>query len=93
MPPPKTMIAPTQIQVTSGETMKRNVAGGGAWRYRSTRPCSARPRNAAWSVGEAGYESRSDNSCFAGRTLNGRVLLTVAAGSIAYRERSLALAA
>ena len=48
---------------------------------------------ARWTVGEAGYESRSDNCCFAGRTLNGKVLLTIADGSIAYRERSLALSA
>jgi dihydroorotase len=42
-------------------------------------------------VGEAGYESRSDNSCFAGRELRGKVLMTVAAGSVAYRERSFAI--
>ena len=35
---------------------------------------------AAWTVGEAGYESRSENSCFAGRELRGRVLMTVARG-------------
>jgi len=46
---------------------------------------------ATWLVGESGYESRSENSCFAGRELNGRVLLTVAAGAVAYRERSFAL--
>lgn len=46
---------------------------------------------ATWQVGESGYESRSENSCFAGRELNGRVLLTVAAGAVAYRERSFAL--
>ena len=36
---------------------------------------------ADWEVGEHGYESRSENCCFAGRTLQGRVLLTVAAGA------------
>ena len=46
---------------------------------------------AEWTVGEHGYESRSTNSCFAGRRLKGRVVLTVAAGGIAYRERSFAL--
>ena len=46
-----------------------------------------------WEVGEAGYESRSDNCCFAGRILRGRVLATVAAGSVAYRERAFALTA
>jgi dihydroorotase len=44
--------------------------------------------DATWQVGEAGYESRSENCCFAGRTLQGRVTLTVAAGAVAYRERA-----
>jgi dihydroorotase len=48
---------------------------------------------AQWVVGEAGYESRSENCCFAGRTLRGRVLLTIAAGSVAWRERSIMLSA
>jgi dihydroorotase len=48
---------------------------------------------AAWEVGEAGYESRSENCCFAGRTLHGKVLATVAAGAVAYRERAFALSA
>ncbi len=48
---------------------------------------------ASWEVGEHGYESRSENSCFAGRTLKGRVLLTMAAGSVVYRERAFALSA
>ena len=48
---------------------------------------------AEWEVGEAGYASRSENCCFAGRTLRGRVLATVAAGAVAYRERAFALSA
>jgi dihydroorotase len=44
---------------------------------------------AEWEVGEDGYESRSENCCFAGRRLRGRVLMTVACGSVAYRERAL----
>jgi dihydroorotase len=48
---------------------------------------------AEWTVGESGYESRSDNCCFAGRRLRGKVLLTVAAGAVAYRERSIMLSA
>jgi dihydroorotase len=47
---------------------------------------------AEWEVGEAGYESRSENCCFAGRRLSGRVLLTVAAGGVAFRERTFAAA-
>jgi dihydroorotase len=49
--------------------------------------------DASWQVGEAGYESRSDNCAFAGRTLQGRVLLTVADGAVAYRRRSFAVSA
>jgi dihydroorotase len=48
---------------------------------------------AQWEVGEAGYESRSTNSCFAGRTFTGRVRMTVAGGAVAYRERSFAIGA
>ncbi len=46
---------------------------------------------AAWVVGGEGYESRSSNSCFDGRTLKGRVLMTVADGQVAHRARSFAL--
>ena len=42
-----------------------------------------------WEVGEEGYVSRSVNSAFHGRTLQGRVLLTLAAGAIAYRRPML----
>ncbi len=38
-----------------------------------------------WVVGEHGYASRSANSCFFGRTFDGVVKLTVAAGTIAHR--------
>jgi dihydroorotase len=48
---------------------------------------------ASWTAGEAGYESRSDNCCFGGRELQGRVRVTVAEGAIAYRERSFAVSA
>jgi dihydroorotase len=40
-----------------------------------------------WVVGDGGYESRSANCCFDGQTLRGKVLLTVAAGTVAYRAR------
>ena len=48
---------------------------------------------ATWEVGEDGYESRSEHCCFAGRELRGRVLLTLAAGGVAYRERAFAVTA
>jgi dihydroorotase len=46
---------------------------------------------AEWEAGAEGWESRSENSCFAGRRLRGRVLMTVAAGQVAYRQRSFAM--
>src|SRR6201991_67389 len=45
---------------------------------------------AEWEVGEAGYESRSENCCFAGRRLKGKVMTTIAAGGLVYRERVIA---
>ena len=47
--------------------------------------------DAEWIAGEHGWESRSGNCCFAGRSLRGRVLLTLAAGALAHRDRALAL--
>jgi dihydroorotase len=44
-----------------------------------------------WTVGEGGYESRSQNSWCAGKTLTGRVMITVAAGRVAFRLRSFSL--
>jgi dihydroorotase len=49
--------------------------------------------DAEWHVGEAGYESRSVNCAFDGRRVSGRVRMTIAAGGVAYRERSFALGA
>jgi dihydroorotase len=49
--------------------------------------------DARWTIGEAGYESRSSNCCFAGREVRGRNLLTLADGAVAYRERAFALSA
>jgi dihydroorotase len=46
---------------------------------------------AAWTVGDSGYESRSENSCFAGRELKGRVVMTVAGGAVAYRDRGFSI--
>jgi dihydroorotase len=46
--------------------------------------------DAEWVAGEHGWRSRSRNCCFAGRRLRGRVLLTLAAGSIAFRAGDVA---
>ncbi len=47
---------------------------------------------ARWEVGADGYVSRSANCCFHGRTLHGRVQLTIAAGAVAFRSAVLAAA-
>jgi len=49
--------------------------------------------DARWRIGESGYESRSANCALAGLEVCGRVLLTVAGGVVAYRERTFALSA
>jgi dihydroorotase len=46
--------------------------------------------DARFEVGADGYASRSTNCCFHGRMLQGKVLLTVAAGAVAFRARMLA---
>ncbi|HUA12291.1 MAG TPA: dihydroorotase [Solirubrobacteraceae bacterium] len=38
-----------------------------------------------WVAGEQGWQSRSANSCFAGRRMHGRVLMTICGGSIVHR--------
>jgi dihydroorotase len=47
--------------------------------------------DAEWEAGADGWESRAHNSCFAGMRLRGRVLMTVVAGHVAYRQRQFAL--
>jgi dihydroorotase len=47
--------------------------------------------DADWVAGERGWESRSENCCFAGRRLRGRVLLTVCEGAPVYRERAFSV--
>ena len=44
-----------------------------------------------WEAGADGWESRSANSCFAGRPMRGRVLMTVVAGRVTFRQRQFAL--
>jgi len=46
-----------------------------------------------WTAGEHGWQSRSENCCFAGRRLQGRIRLTLAAGRLVHRDRALAPAA
>jgi dihydroorotase len=79
---------------------ERMTAGGEPFGIPATVLKAGAPANivlvdlaAEWEVGEAGYESRSTNSCFAGRSFTGRVRMTVAGGAVAYRERSFAIGA
>jgi dihydroorotase len=47
---------------------------------------------AQYEVGARGYVSRSVNCCFHGRSVHGRIVMTIAAGSVACREPMLAKA-
>ena len=80
--------------------VERLTAGAGLLGLPVARLAVGEPANltlvdldAQWTVGEPGYESRSQNCCFHGRRVHGRVRLTVAAGAVAYRERTFALSA
>ncbi len=78
--------------------VERMTAGGGPYGLQAPTLRKDAPADlclvdldARWTVGEAGYESRSGNCCFGGRELQSRVLMTIAAGSVAYRERGFAI--
>ncbi len=86
--------------VDLGLLVERMTAGGEPFGIPAPSLAPGSPANvclvdleADWEVGEAGYESRSSNCAFAGRRLRGRVRMTIAAGTVAYRERSFALGA
>jgi dihydroorotase len=49
--------------------------------------------DAEWVAGEHGWESRSENCCFGGRPMRGRVLLTLSGGAVVYRERAFSVVA
>jgi len=81
-----------------GLVVERLTAGGEPFDLGTPSLATGSPANlcladlaAEWEVGEAGYESRSANCAFAGRRLTGRVRMTIAAGAVAYRERSFAV--
>jgi len=83
-----------------GMLVERMTAGAELFGLATPRIAPGEPANAVlvdldteWVAGEHGWESRSDNCCFAGRRLQGRVLMTLAAGAVAYRERSFAVVA
>jgi dihydroorotase len=87
--------------VMSGELelevlIERITAGGRLYGLPVPSIAPGRPANvclvdleARFEVGAHGYASRSENCCFHGRTLHGRVLLTVAGGALAFRAPML----
>jgi len=79
--------------------VERMSAGGALYGLPFPRIAPDEPANlclldldAGWVVGAEGYASRSTNCCFHGRTLKGRVTLTIAAGTVAFRRPTLAMA-
>lgn len=84
--------------VELGVLVERMGAGAAPFDLEPPRIATGAPANlvlcdldAEWEAGAEGWESRSENSSFAGRTLRGRVLVTVAAGQIAYRNRAFSV--
>jgi dihydroorotase len=80
--------------------VERMTAGARLFDLPTPRIAKGEPANltlvdldAEWIAGERGWQSRSENCCFAGRRLRGRVLLTIAAGSVVHRERAYAMVA
>jgi len=74
-----------------GLIVERMTAGGALYGLPVPRIAPDEPANialvdlaASFEVGADGYVSRSQNCCFHGRTLHGRVELTLAAGCVAF---------
>jgi dihydroorotase len=79
-----------------GIVVERMTAGGALYGLPVPRIVPGEPANivlvdldGAFEVGAGGYASRSANCCFHGRTLHGRVLMTVADGRIAFRATNV----
>jgi dihydroorotase len=92
------LVLPGELEL--GVVIERMTAGGALYGLPIPRIAQGEPANvvvvdldAAFEVGSGGYVSRSENCCFHGRSLHGRVLLTLAAGAVAFRERMLVEAA
>jgi len=88
------LVMPGELEL--GIVIERMTSGGALYGLPTPRIATGEPANvclvdldAKFEVGAEGYVSRSQNCCFYGRTLHGRVLVTVAAGSVAFRARLL----
>jgi dihydroorotase len=92
------LVVPGQLELAV--VVERMTAGAALYGLPTPRIAPGEPANLtvvdlerSFDVGENGYASRSENCAFHGRRVLGRVLLTVAAGSLAFRERRLVEAA
>jgi dihydroorotase len=88
------LVLPGELEL--GTVIERMTSGGALYGLRTPRIAVGEPANvtlldldAKFEVGAEGYVSRSQNCCFYGRTLRSRVLVTVAAGAVAFRARLL----
>jgi dihydroorotase len=88
------LVLPGELELAT--VIERMTSGGALYGLPTPRIATGEPANvclvdldAKFEVGAEGYVSRSQNCCFYGRTLHGRVLLTVAAGAVAFRARLL----
>ena len=92
------LVMPGELDLATA--VERMSAGGALFGQPAPRIAPGEPANLvvvdlerSFEVGGQGYVSRSENCAFHGRRLHGRVLLTLAAGGLAYRERLLVEAA
>jgi dihydroorotase len=88
------LVLPGEVELAT--IVERLTAGAELYGLPTPRIESGRSANlclvdldAGWEVGADGYASRSSNCCYHGRSLRGRVQLTIAAGTVAYRGRML----
>jgi dihydroorotase len=89
------LVMPGEIDLRT--VVERMTAGAALFDLPTPRIAPGQPANLAlidleakWEVGARGYASKSDNCCFHGRTLHGRLVLTLAAGATAFRAPVLA---
>jgi dihydroorotase len=86
-----------QGELELATVIERMTAGGALYGLPTPKIAPGEPANVCvvdldgrFEVGAEGYVSRSQNCCFFGRRFQGRVLMTVAAGGVAFRARLLA---
>jgi dihydroorotase len=86
------LVGPGELELAT--LIERLTAGAALYGLPVPRIAPDEPANVAlvdldarFEVGAEGYVSRSANCCFDGRTFQGKVLLTVAAGTVAFRAR------